>query len=107
MGVVACYEVQYRPWCNGCIGITGQTCACHALEVMGDRRQVLGGHVVFWYAPFCPVMDDGGLCGFGFFSGSVVGLAVGPQPSALGRVRVSSRWVCRAVSLGRDRGAAF
>ena len=27
LGVVACYEVQYGPWCGGCIGVTSPTCA--------------------------------------------------------------------------------
>ena len=36
MGVVTCYEVQYGPWRGGYLGITGPTCACHALGVMGD-----------------------------------------------------------------------
>ena len=38
VGVVACYEVQYGPWCGGCIGVRGPTCAWHAPGVVGDLR---------------------------------------------------------------------
>ena len=39
--------------------------------------------------------------------GPAVGLVVGLGPSPGERVRISSRWVCRGVSLGWDRGVAF
>ena len=69
VGVVACFEVQYRPWCGGCVGVTGPSCARHVLGVVADRKQVLGGHMVFRYAPICAVVDDGGLRGFGLVWG--------------------------------------
>ena len=69
MGVVVCFEVQYEPWCGWCFGVTSPTCAWHSLGVLGDLQQVSAGHVVLRYAPFCPLVNDGGLRAFGFVRG--------------------------------------
>ena len=66
VGVVACLEVQYGPWCCGCAGVTGGTCVGPLLGVLGDCCQVLGHDVVFSYAPLYPVVDDSCLCRFDF-----------------------------------------
>ena len=42
---------------------------CVACSGSHGGHEVSGGHVVFRYAPFCPVVDDGGLRGFGFIRG--------------------------------------
>ena len=68
-GLVACYEVQYRPQCGGCVGVTGSACARHLWGDVGNGRYVLGCHVVFWYAPLSAVANDGGLRGIGLVWG--------------------------------------
>ena len=36
VGVVARYEVQYGPFCCGCVGVTMPTCAGHLLGVLWE-----------------------------------------------------------------------
>ena len=86
----------HRP--NMCVSCSGS----HGGPVVG-----LGRSCGVSVAPFCPVVDNGGLRGFGFILGPVVGFLVGLGPSPGRRVRVSSRWVRNAVSLGWVGGVAL